>query len=292
MSNPEKRSRKETLKIYADEIKKLPLLSDKELAELSRKARLGDKDAFNKIVEHNLRLVLKIANQFSGLTDMPLEDLVQEGNIGLMEAVKRFDPDKGYKFATYATWWIRQNIQRAIIEKSPTIRIPSSQLEIMKKVSDAEIFLARQKSAIPSDDDIAKSTGLTLKQVKTTRRLLRQGHYNFVLDKSMTQEEENEDMLNFLVDPDPTPDQEIIQDLIKEYISQKLDRLTEVEKKILILRFGLADGRSRTLKEIANKLGKTRERIRQIEKKALSKIKAGSIKEGEVKKLVKSSLKN
>lgn len=275
MSNSRGRpSNNGSLETYINEIKQIPLLPEERIKQLSKRARLGDKKAFNEIVEHNLRLVLSIANKYRPSDGLSFEDIVQEGNIGLMKAVEKFDPDKGYHFSTYAIWWIKQAIQRAIVAKATNIRIPPNQLEIMRKVNEAEMLCLEQTGMIPTDDDMAKITGFSLEQIRLSRQLYFR-RQSIALDSINEKGEESETRLNAIPDKKRSiADKEIIKEVRKEYLLQKAEEvLTDREKKILIFRYGLEDGHTHTLNETAKEFNRTRERIRQIERKALIKLK-------------------
>ncbi len=256
------------VKIYLKEIGRVPLLTPEEEIELAQKMKDGDKEAKKRLAEANLRLVVSIAKRYGG-RGMSFLDLIQEGNLGLIKAVEKFDYTKGFKFSTYATWWIRQSITRAIADQARTIRIPVHMVETITKVKKTSSQLLHQNGRDPSADEIAQALDMPVERV---REILRIAQDPVSLETPIGEEEDSH-LGDFIPDenaPEPTEAASLV--LLKEQINQVLSTLTDREEKVLRLRFGLEDGRSRTLEEVGQMFNVTRERIRQIEAKALRKL--------------------
>ncbi|MCD8106732.1 MAG: RNA polymerase sigma factor RpoD [Oscillospiraceae bacterium] len=256
------------VKIYLKEIGRVPLLTSEEEIELAKKIQEGDKDAKKRLAEANLRLVVSIAKRYGG-RGMSFLDLIQEGNLGLIKAVEKFDYTKGFKFSTYATWWIRQSITRAIADQARTIRIPVHMVETITKVKKASSTLLHQNGRDPTAEEIAEELDMPVDKVREIMRIAQDP----VSLETPIGEEEDSHLGDFIPDDNaPEPTEAASQVLLKEQINQVLGTLTEREEKVLRLRFGLEDGRSRTLEEVGQMFNVTRERIRQIEAKALRKL--------------------
>ena len=256
------------VKIYLKEIGRVPLLSPGEEAELAQKMQDGDASAKKRLTEANLRLVVSIAKRYSG-RGMNFLDLIQEGNLGLIKAVEKFDYTKGFKFSTYATWWIRQSITRAIADQARTIRIPVHMVETITRVKKASSQLLHQNGRDPSAIEIADMLEMPVERVKEVLRIAQDP----VSLETPIGEEEDSHLGDFIPDENaPEPTEAASKALLKEQIDQVLSTLTEREEQVLRLRFGLIDGRSRTLEEVGQMFDVTRERIRQIEAKALRKL--------------------
>ncbi len=256
------------VKIYLKEIGRVPLLSPSEEIELAQRMQAGDTNAKKRLAEANLRLVVSIAKRYGG-RGMSFLDLIQEGNLGLIKAVEKFDYTKGFKFSTYATWWIRQSITRAIADQARTIRIPVHMVETITKVKKVSSQLLHQNGRDPSAEEIALALDMPVDRVREIMRIAQDP----VSLETPIGEEEDSHLGDFIPDenaPEPTEAASLI--LLKEQINQVLGTLTEREEKVLRLRFGLEDGRSRTLEEVGQMFNVTRERIRQIEAKALRKL--------------------
>lgn len=256
------------VKIYLKEIGRVPLLSPDEEIELAQRMQKGDSAAKKRLAEANLRLVVSIAKRYGG-RGMSFLDLIQEGNLGLIKAVEKFDYTKGFKFSTYATWWIRQSITRAIADQARTIRIPVHMGETITKVKKISSQLLHQNGRDPSADEIAEALDMPVERVREIMRIAQDP----VSLETPIGEEEDSHLGDFLPDENaPEPTEAASQVLLKEQLNQVLGTLTEREEKVLRLRFGLEDGRSRTLEEVGQMFNVTRERIRQIEAKALRKL--------------------
>ena len=256
------------VKIYLKEIGRVPLLTPEEEIELAQRMHDGDSVAKKRLAEANLRLVVSIAKRYGG-RGMSFLDLIQEGNLGLIKAVEKFDYTKGFKFSTYATWWIRQSITRAIADQARTIRIPVHMVETITKVKKVSSQLLHQNGRDPSADEIAQALEMPVERVREIMRIAQDP----VSLETPIGEEEDSHLGDFIPDenaPEPTEAASLV--LLKEQINQVLSTLTEREEKVLRLRFGLEDGRSRTLEEVGQMFNVTRERIRQIEAKALRKL--------------------
>jgi RNA polymerase primary sigma factor len=256
------------VKIYLKEIGRVPLLTAEEEIELAERMAAGDVKARKRLSEANLRLVVSIAKRYVG-RGMQFLDLIQEGNLGLIKAVEKFDHTKGFKFSTYATWWIRQAITRAIADQARTIRIPVHMVETITKVKKASSQLLHRNGHDPSPDDIAKELDMPVEKVREIMRIAQDP----VSLETPIGEEEDSHLGDFIPDDDaPAPAEAANLILLKEQLSDVLKTLTDREEKVLRLRFGLEDGRSRTLEEVGREFNVTRERIRQIEAKALRKL--------------------
>ena len=256
------------VRMYLKEIGKISLLSPDEEADISKRIAEGDEEAKNKLAESNLRLVVSIAKRYVG-RGMLFLDLIQEGNIGLMKAVEKFDNDKGYKFSTYATWWIRQAITRAIADQARTIRVPVHMVETINKLSRYQRQLTLELNREPTDEELAKKMNLSVDKVREVIKIAQEP----VSLETPIGEEEDTHLGDFV--PDETkmsPEEFTIHELLKDEISDVLLTLTEREEQVLRLRFGLDDGSCKTLEEVGQMFGVTRERIRQIEAKALRKL--------------------
>ncbi|MGI5893633.1 MAG: RNA polymerase sigma factor RpoD [Candidatus Merdivicinus sp.] len=256
------------VKVYLKEIGRVPLLSNEEEQELSERMAAGDISARKRLSEANLRLVVSIAKRYVG-RGMQFLDLIQEGNLGLIKAVEKFDHTKGFKFSTYATWWIRQAITRAIADQARTIRIPVHMVETINKVKKVSSQLLHQNGHEPSAEEIAKELDMSVDKV---REILRVSQEPVSLETPIGEEEDSH-LGDFIQDEEaPSPADAASHTLLKEQLSGVLGTLTPREEKVLRLRFGLEDGRSRTLEEVGKEFNVTRERIRQIEAKALRKL--------------------
>lgn len=256
------------VRMYLKEIGKVPLLSAEEEVELARRMEKGDEEAKRKLAEANLRLVVSIAKKYVG-RGMLFLDLIQEGNLGLIKAVEKFDYRKGYKFSTYATWWIRQAITRSIADQARTIRIPVHMVETINKLIRVSRQLLQELGRDPSPEEIAKEMDLTEDKVREIMKIAQEP----VSLETPIGEEEDSHLGDFIEDEDaPAPAAAASFMLLKEQLGDVLDTLTEREKRVLELRFGIEDGRPRTLEEVGKEFGVTRERIRQIETKALRKL--------------------
>ena len=256
------------VRMYLKEIGKVPLLSaDQEIA-LAQRMEQGDQEAKKKLAEANLRLVVSIAKRYVG-RGMLFLDLIQEGNLGLIKAVEKFDYTKGYKFSTYATWWIRQAITRAIADQARTIRIPVHMVETINKLMRVSRQLLQELGRDPQPEEIAKRMEMPVTKVREIMKISQEP----VSLETPIGEEEDSHLGDFIPDEDiPVPAEAAAFTLLKEQLIEVLDTLTEREQKVLRLRFGLDDGRARTLEEVGKEFSVTRERIRQIEAKALRKL--------------------
>jgi RNA polymerase primary sigma factor len=256
------------VKVYLKEIGRVPLLSSDDEIDLAQRMGDGDDLARKRLAEANLRLVVSIAKRYVG-RGMQFLDLIQEGNLGLIKAVEKFDYTKGYKFSTYATWWIRQAITRAIADQARTIRIPVHMVETINKVGRVERQLLQELGRHPSADEIAEIMGLSVEKV---REILKVAQDPVSLETPIGEEEDSH-LGDFIPDEDaPAPAEAASHTLLKEQLGDVLKTLTSREEKVLRLRFGLDDGRPRTLEEVGKEFNVTRERIRQIEAKALRKL--------------------
>jgi RNA polymerase primary sigma factor len=256
------------VRMYLKEIGKVPLLSATEEIELAKKMELGDEYSKKRLCEANLRLVVSIAKRYVG-RGMLFLDLIQEGNLGLIKAVEKFDWRKGYKFSTYATWWIRQAITRAIADQARTIRIPVHLVETINKLIRVSRQLLQELGREPKPDEIAKEMDLPEEKVREILKIAQEP----VSLETPIGEEEDSHLGDFIPDDDaPAPAEAAAFSMLKEQLIEVLDTLTPREQKVLRLRFGLDDGRARTLEEVGKKFDVTRERIRQIEAKALRKL--------------------
>ena len=268
ISVPEGISIDDPVRMYLKEIGKVPLLSPDEEVDLAKRIQRNDGEAKKKLTEANLRLVVSIAKRYVG-RGMLFLDLIQEGNLGLIKAVEKFDYTKGYKFSTYATWWIRQAITRAIADQARTIRIPVHMVETINKLIRVSRQLLQELGRDPLPEEIAKEMGMTEEKIREIMKIAQEP----VSLETPIGEEEDSHLGDFIPDDDaPAPAEAAAFTLLKEQLMEVLDTLTPREEKVLKLRFGLDDGRARTLEEVGKEFNVTRERIRQIEAKALRKL--------------------
>ena len=267
-SIPDGISLDDPVRMYLKEIGKVPLLSADEEIELAQRMEEGDEEAKKKLAEANLRLVVSIAKRYVG-RGMLFLDLIQEGNLGLIKAVEKFDYRKGYKFSTYATWWIRQAITRAIADQARTIRIPVHMVETINKLIRVSRQLLQELGREPTPEEIAEEMNLPVERV---REILKISQEPVSLETPIGEEEDSH-LGDFIQDDNvPVPADAAAFTLLKEQLNEVLGTLTEREQKVLMLRFGIEDGRARTLEEVGKEFNVTRERIRQIEAKALRKL--------------------
>jgi RNA polymerase primary sigma factor len=265
---PEGISIEDPVRMYLKEIGKVPLLTPDEEIELAKRIAQGDEEAKKRLSEANLRLVVSIAKRYVG-RGMLFLDLIQEGNLGLMKAVEKFDYRKGYKFSTYATWWIRQAITRAIADQARTIRIPVHMVETINKLIRVSRQLLQELGREPTPEEIAEEMDITVEKVREIMKIAQEP----VSLETPIGEEEDSHLGDFIPDEDaPAPAEAAAFTMLKEQLIDVLDSLTPREEKVLKLRFGLEDGRARTLEEVGKEFNVTRERIRQIEAKALRKL--------------------
>jgi len=268
LSVPDGISIEDPVRMYLKEIGKVPLLTADEEIKLAKRMEEGDQEAKKKLAEANLRLVVSIAKRYVG-RGMLFLDLIQEGNLGLIKAVEKFDYSKGYKFSTYATWWIRQAITRAIADQARTIRIPVHMVETINKLIRVSRQLLQELGREPTPEEIAEEMDMPVERV---REILKISQEPVSLETPIGEEEDSH-LGDFIQDDNvPVPADAATFTLLKEQLSEVLSTLTEREQKVLILRFGLEDGRGRTLEEVGKEFNVTRERIRQIEAKALRKL--------------------
>lgn len=268
LSVPDGVSIEDPVRMYLKEIGKVPLLTAEEEKELAMKMEAGDADAKKRLAEANLRLVVSIAKRYVG-RGMLFLDLIQEGNLGLIKAVEKFDYRKGYKFSTYATWWIRQAITRAIADQARTIRIPVHMVETINKLIRVQRQLLQELGREPYPEEIAEKMNLPVERVREIQKISQEP----VSLETPIGEEEDSHLGDFIQDDNvPVPAEAAAFTLLKEQLVEVLGTLTEREQKVLRLRFGLDDGRARTLEEVGKEFDVTRERIRQIEAKALRKL--------------------
>ena len=256
------------VRMYLKEIGRISLLSAEQELDLSKKAAAGDEMAKNILAESNLRLVVSIAKRYVGRGLLFL-DLIQEGNIGLMKAVDKFDYDKGFKFSTYATWWIRQAITRALADQARTIRVPVHMVETINKMARIQRQLTLELNREPSEEEVAKKMGISVEKVREVIKISQDP----VSLETPIGEEEDSHLGDFVPDASSmTPEEYATNEILKEEIKAVLETLQEREQEVLELRFGLVDGTSHTLEEVGKRFNVTRERIRQIEAKALRKL--------------------
>lgn len=256
------------VRMYLKEIGKVPLLTADEEVELAKRMEAGDEEAKKKLCEANLRLVVSIAKRYVG-RGMLFLDLIQEGNLGLIKAVDKFDYKKGYKFSTYATWWIRQAITRSIADQARTIRIPVHMVETINKLIRVSRTLLQELGREPTPEEISKEMNISVEKVREIQKIAQEP----VSLETPIGEEEDSHLGDFIPDDDvPAPAEAAAFSMLKEQLVEVLGTLTDREQKVLRLRFGLDDGRSRTLEEVGKEFDVTRERIRQIEAKALRKL--------------------
>ena len=261
----------DSVRMYLREIGKIPLLTTEEEADLAQRIVKGDKKAKDKMVESNMRLVVSIAKRYGG-RGLDFLDLIQEGNTGLLRAVDKFDPSKGFKFSTYATWWVRQAITRAIADQARTIRIPVHMVETINKVLRTTRKLTSELNREPTNEEIAKALDMEPEKVDYVMRIKQD---IASLDASVGRDSDDEDSVlgDFVEDEErDSPEEAASNQILKEQLSEIIATLTDREQKIIRLRFGIGGGRPHTLEEVGNEFDVTRERIRQIEAKALSKL--------------------
>jgi len=260
----------DSIQMYLKEIGKVNLLSYEEEVELAKRKEKGDRGAEMKLIEANLRLVVSIAKKFSGAKGLSLLDLIQEGNIGLFRAVEKFEYRKGYKFSTYATWWIRQAITRALADQSRTIRIPVHMVETINKFQQINRQLIQDLGREPLPEEISAEIGEDIEKV---RHIIKISQDTISLETTVGEDEEDSTLEDFIEDvKSVTPDRSAALQLLKDYVKEVIIQLSPREQKILEMRFGLEDGVAHTLEEVGREFDVTRERIRQIEAKALEKI--------------------
>ena len=264
----ERGNAEDPVRMYLKEIGRIPLLSSEEEIELAKRMEEGDEEAKKKLSEANLRLTVSIAKRYSG-RGMQFLDLIQEGNLGLIKAVEKFDYRKGYKFSTYATWWIRQSITRAIADQARTIRIPVHMVETMNRVNRTSRRLLQEYGREPTPEEIAEAMNLPVERVLEISKISQEP----VSLETPIGEEEDSHLGDFIQDEHiPVPADEAALTLLREQLEKVMDTLSEREQKVLALRFGLEDGKPHTLEEVGREFQVTRERIRQIEAKALRKL--------------------
>ena len=268
LSVPDGVSIEDPVRMYLKEIGQVPLLTAEEEIELAKRMEAGDEKAKQKLAEANLRLVVSIAKRYVG-RGMLFLDLIQEGNLGLIKAVEKFDYEKGYKFSTYATWWIRQAITRAIADQARTIRIPVHMVETINKLIRESRQLLQELGREPLPEEIAERMGISVERV---REILKISQEPVSLETPIGEEEDSH-LGDFIQDQNvPVPAEAAASNLLRDQLNEVLDTLTEREQKVLRLRFGMDDGRARTLEEVGKEFQVTRERIRQIEAKALRRL--------------------
>ncbi len=259
----------DSIQMYLREIGKIPLLTAEEEISLAKRKERGDQEATTRLIEANLRLVVSIAKKFVG-KQLSLLDLIQEGNVGLFRAVKKFEYRKGYKFSTYATWWIRQAITRALADQSRTIRIPVHMVETINRFKQVERRLIQDLGREPLAEEMAAELDLPVAKVRHIKKISQE---TVSLEASVGDDDEDSKLEDFIEDVKTvSPDKQAARELLKDYVGEAMKDLTPREQKILEMRFGLADGISHTLEEVGREFDVTRERIRQIEAKALEKI--------------------
>jgi len=265
---PEEVTARTLLQRYLREIGKVPLLTEEEERELARRVKVGDPEAKERFITANLRLVVSIARRYMGY-GLPLLDLIQEGNIGLMRAVERFDPEKGFKFSTYATWWIRQAIARAIAEQARTIRVPEHIIELIQKVNQAEEEFLHKHGRPPTLEELARKLDLPLEKVRQAKEI---AAHPLSLETPVGEEEE-ETLGDFIQETETvSPPQEVLRELVLSDLEESLRRLPDRERAVLELRYGLRGQEPLTLEEIGKRFGISRERVRQLEERALERL--------------------
>ncbi|HTM68310.1 MAG TPA: sigma-70 family RNA polymerase sigma factor, partial [Candidatus Binatia bacterium] len=259
----------DSIQMYLREIGKIPLLTGEEEVALAKRKERNDKEAERRLIEANLRLVVSIAKKFVGKS-LSLLDLIQEGNIGLFRAVKKFEYRKGYKFSTYATWWIRQAITRALADQSRTIRIPVHMVETINRFQQVERQLIQDLGREPLPEEIASEMG---EEIDKVRHIIQISQDTVSLETSVGEDDEDSTLVDFVEDvKNVAPDRAAALQLLRDYVRDVIKDLSPREQKILEMRFGLTDGVGHTLEEVGQEFDVTRERIRQIEAKALEKI--------------------
>jgi len=257
----------DSVKLYLNQIGQYPLLSAEEEREIAKRVSEGDPDAKNILITSNLRLVVKIAKRYDR-QGLELSDLIQEGNIGLTRAVDKFDYKLGYKFSTYATWWIRQAVWRAIDDKSRTIRIPVHMSELLNKFRKVQGNLTQELGRNPTDDELAAAMGMDIKKLREFEEIAKDP----VSIYKPVGEDEDGHFGDFIPDKDLSPDEKVAKELLKEDLAKALENLPDRDRKIIELRYGLGGGDPMTLEQVGREIGITRERVRQIEKRALRKL--------------------
>ena len=262
----------DSVRLHLREIGKIPLLSAEEELELAQRVKQGDKKAKDKMAEANMRLVVSIAKRYSG-RGLDFLDLIQEGHTGLLRAVEKFDPDKGFKFSTYATWWIRQAITRAIADQARTIRIPVHMVETINKLLRTQRRMTQELNREPTIDELAKELEMEPEKVEDVMKI-KQDISSLDAGVGRDGDDEGESVLGDFIEDEDTisPEESASNQLLKEQIKDLLGTLSEREQKIVRMRFGLDNGKSHTLEEVGQEFAVTRERIRQIEAKALAKL--------------------
>lgn len=261
----------DSVRLYLREIGKIPLLTGEEEYKLAQKVVAGNKKAKNKMIESNMRLVVSIAKRYSG-RGLDFLDLIQEGNTGLLRAVEKFDPEKGFKFSTYATWWIRQAITRAIADQARTIRIPVHMVETINKLLRTQRRMTQELNREPTIDELSKELEMEPDKIEYVMKIKQD---ITSLDASVSRDGDDDDSVlgDFIEDEERiSPEDSASDQLLKEQVQSVLSSLSDREQKIIKMRFGLGDGKSHTLEEVGQEFSVTRERIRQIEAKALSKL--------------------
>jgi len=272
---PEEGFREDPVQTYLREIGQIPLLTAEEERELARRARRGDQDAKARLAAANLRLVVSIAKRYTGL-GLPLLDLIQEGNVGLMRAIEKFDPERGYKFSTYATWWIRQAITRALTQTSRSIRLPESLIQRLRRLQEAETAWIQEHGEPPTDEELAEILGIPVEQVQEARQA---PQYTPSLDQPLDEEEEGDELEQLISNGSlPSPLRTALKELRREELRKALEVLSERERRVLSLRYGLEDDEPKTLEETGKLLGISRERVRQIQNEALEKLRQPKIR--------------
>lgn len=262
----------DSVKMYLKEIGKIELLHADEEHDIAKRMSEGDEDAKETLINSNLRLVVSIAKKYMN-RGLPLQDLIQEGNIGLIKAVDKFDYTKGFKFSTYATWWIRQAITRAIADQARTIRIPVHMVETINKLTRAQRQLVQELGREPTTEELAECMGMEPAKIREIQNISQDP---ISIDKPVGEEEDSH-LVDFISNDElAAPEEEVARNLLKEDLIKALNTLTDRERKVIELRFGLKDGVPMTLEQVGKKFGVTRERIRQIETKAIRKLSRAS----------------
>ncbi|MFB6285056.1 MAG: RNA polymerase sigma factor RpoD/SigA [Candidatus Bipolaricaulia bacterium] len=261
---------------YLKEIGRVNLLTPEGEKDIARRVQEGDEEAKAELAAANLRLVVSIAKRYTGL-GLPLLDLIQEGNVGLMRAIEKFDPERGFKFSTYATWWIRQAITRAITQTSRSIRLPESLIQRLRQIHQAESSWIDKYGEPPTDEDLADELDIPVEQVHEARQA---PQFTTSLDKPLDEEDEGDELQQLIGNGSlPAPLRTALKELRREELRKALDILTERERMVLSLRYGLDDDEPRTLEDTGQELGISRERVRQIQNEALEKMRHPRVKE-------------